>query len=260
MTTIPGSNAPSRAKKRPAQAMLIIVAITIALVAGWAGRAVRRPSTGPSALQPLRQQAYVWHRHWDGRVQNALRAHGSNFDQIVVLAAEVAWKGAVPKIVCPPLDYVALRDSGRPIGLAIRLGAYPGRYSTNDSTALGLVRLARGLIETAKANQLHPSELQIDFDCATSKLAGYQQWLTALRPQISPVPLTITALPAWMHRREFADLVRPTDGFVLQVHSLERPRDANSPYPLCDPRAARESVTQANRFGRPFRVALPTYA
>ena len=47
--------------------------------------------------------------------------------------------------------------------------------------------------------------------------------------------------------------------YVLQVHSVERPRSFDAPFTLCDPRAASRAVEQAGRIGVPFRVALPTY-
>jgi len=57
----------------------------------------------------------------------------------------------------------------------------------------------------------------------------------------------------------FKPLAEATDGYVLQVHSLERPKDINAPFILCDPIAARRAVEQAGKINVPFRVALPTY-
>ena len=84
--------------------------------------------------------------------------------------------------------------------------------------------------------------------------------MEALRERVKPVPLTITALPSWLDRREFKDLVRETDGFVLQVHALNRPQDSKAQVQLCDPLAAKQAVELAARTGVPFKVALPTYS
>jgi hypothetical protein len=54
-------------------------------------------------------------------------------------------------------------------------------------------------------------------------------------------------------------LAAAAGGYVLQVHSLERPRRFDSPFTLCDPAAARRAVARAAGLGIPFRVALPTY-
>jgi hypothetical protein len=54
-------------------------------------------------------------------------------------------------------------------------------------------------------------------------------------------------------------LAAAADGYVLQVHSLQRPRALDAPFTLCDPAAARRAVERAAQIGIPFRVALPTY-
>lgn len=72
-------------------------------------------------------------------------------------------------------------------------------------------------------------------------------------------PLVITVLPDWLGRADFDPLATAADGFVLQVHSLERPRAPEQPLTLCDPAAARRAVERAGRTGVPFRVALATY-
>jgi hypothetical protein len=47
--------------------------------------------------------------------------------------------------------------------------------------------------------------------------------------------------------------------YVLQVHSLERPRSFDEAFTLCDPAAAKRAVAKAAELGVSFRVALPTY-
>ena len=84
-------------------------------------------------------------------------------------------------------------------------------------------------------------------------------WVETIRRQIPPVPLVITALPSWLKQPAFAKLAAASDGYILQVHSLERPRGFNAPFTLCDPAAAKRYVEQASRLNIPFRVALPTY-
>jgi hypothetical protein len=207
----------------------------------------------------LPQEGYLWQRNWNEPVHEALRMHGSNFAALTVLQAEVTWKGAQPQVVRVPLDYAALTNAHCPIGLALRIGAYHGPFSTNDSAARFLAELAHSLIAEARSHHLTPRELQLDFDCADSKLEGYRRWLQALRSSLGSVPLSITALPSWLSQPRFGQLVRATDGFVLQVHSLECPRQFDTPFTLCDPEAARRAVERAAQFQVPFRVALPTY-
>jgi|GEM_PF-638831 len=186
----------------------------------------------------LPQQAYIWQRHWDDALLRAISNAAPVLDRLVVLNAEV--DGPRTVIVAPRYDALPRR-----VGLALRANA----------TSVIPVALATNLLAAARAQGLAPSELQIDFDSPESKLDDYRRWLIPLRDAIAPTPLTITALPCWLrHETEFHRLVAVTDGFVLQVHSV----DANT-RTLCDTDAARRAIAQASRFGKPFRVALPTY-
>jgi hypothetical protein len=158
-----------------------------------------------------------------------------------------------------PLDYDALTHAACPIGLALRVGPYGGPFSATNEHTTYLTALAADLVAQARAHALTPIELQLDFDCAESKLDGYRIWVEAIRRRVTPVPTTLTVLPTWLNQSSSKPLVQSADGFVLQVHSLQQPRDAHSPFTLCDPVAARRAVELAGSIGSPFRVALPTY-
>ncbi len=119
--------------------------------------------------------------------------------------------------------------------------------------------VAASLVAEARSNHLTLTELQIDFDCAESKLDGYRIWLEAIQRRVAPLPVTITALPSWLDSAAFRRLAALATNYVLQVHSVERPRSFTAPFSLCDPHAAARAVERAGRIGVPFRVALPTY-
>jgi hypothetical protein len=106
----------------------------------------------------------------------------------------------------------------------------------------------------------------VDFDCAEANLAAYGEWLAALRGACGKTPLVFTALPVWLrHEAEFIALAKAADGFVLQVHSLEKPTSPSVPFTLCEPERALAWARQAGVLaaqagsGITFRVALPTY-
>jgi hypothetical protein len=103
------------------------------------------------------------------------------------------------------------------------------------------------------------AELQVDFDAAESKLDGYRVWVEAIQQRVAPLPVTITALPSWLKTSAFKRLAAVATNYVLQVHSVERPKNLHTPFTLCDPRSATRAVERAGRIGVPFRVALPTY-
>jgi len=213
----------------------------------------------PAETNGLKQEVYVWQRTWNAAVRDSLAQHASSFSRLVALNAEVTWQAKRPQIIRVPIDWEALRAGRRPIGLALRIGAYPGPFDSNGKITTLLVEQASSLIAECQAHQLQGSELQIDFDCAESKLDGYRIWVEAIRRKIAPAPLTITVLPTWLNQASFKLLIAATDGYVLQVHSFERPKDGAAPFTLCDPAVARRAVERAAQFGIPFRVALPTY-
>jgi hypothetical protein len=220
----------------------------------WAG-----PQLGGCVEVFWSQAAYVWQRSWTAPLRVAVAGHGTNFSALVVLSAEVAWRKQQPELVRVSPDWAALQACGRPVGLALRIGSFRGPFAADDRQTAFLAALAAELLAEARAASVAVAELQLDFDCAESKLDGYRVWVETIRRRIAPTPLTITALPSWLKQAAFKPLVSATDGFVLQVHSLEKPKRSDAPFVLCDPVAARQAVARAAGFGVPFRVALPTY-
>ena len=220
---------------------------------------VNQAFSSDKTISALPHEAYVWQRVWNNSVVEAVTNHGSAFSNLVVLRAEVAWRDGKPDLIPAHVDYAALAATHRPVGIALRIGSYTGPFSAEDRTTAFLSELATTLIAEARTNGIISSEFQIDFDCATSKLDGYRVWAETVRQKIAPTPLTITALPSWLKAPSFKQLVHATDGYVLQVHSLERPKNLNAPFTLCDPAAAQRAVQEAGNIGVPFRVALPTY-
>jgi hypothetical protein len=244
-------------KARSIAALLFLAALLIAAgSAVWLWRVHNRV---PRATGPLPHEVYVWQRAWTGPVLSAIAATATNFQRVVVLVGEITWSQRKPKLTRVDLDYSALRRAGAPVGLALRIGPFSGPFTRDDATARWLADAAGSLLREARTNGVTVTEFQIDFDCAAARLDGYARWLPAIRTGIDSMPLTITALPAWLSRVEFVPLIRATDGYVLQVHSLEAPRLAAEPGMLCDPEKTQRWIEQAARFGVPFRVALPTY-
>ena len=219
-----------------------------------------KPQT-PRAIGPFPQEAYVWQRDWTPAVREAISSNSNPFSRLVVLAAQVSPADPHAPIVRVPIDYATLRESKVSIGLAIRIGPFAGPFATDDSTTRLLSNLAAAVLADARAAGLPADELQIDFDAAESKLAGYRVWIEAIKKRVSPTPVVITALPAWLNRPQLRELLAAADGWVLQVHSVERPAGPDSPMTLCDPARVRKWVEQAARLNaKPFRVALPTYS
>jgi len=214
---------------------------------------------GTAAAIPLPHDVYVWQRAWNESVREAVASQATNFHSLVALGAEVTWKNKQPQTTRVAVNYEVLRSASRSIGIALRIGPSAGPFKSDDATARTLISLAKSLVNEAATNGVRLAELQLDFDCAESKLDGYRVWVETIRERIKPVPLTITTLPSWLRQPAFARLVTASDGYILQVHSLERPKGFNTPFTLCDPATAQRYVEQAGKLNVPFRVALPTY-
>jgi hypothetical protein len=216
-------------------------------------------TSGIDAAQPLPHQVYVWQRAWTQPVSEAVAEHATNFAETAVLLAEVLWKDKVPQITRADVDFPTLAKTRCAVGLVLRVGPFNGELATNPPAEDFLASLAASLVAEARKNQIEPVELQIDFDCATAKLDDYRAWLAVVQKRLAPLPVTITVLPSWLESPAFARLAAATTNYVLQVHSLTKPENINTPFLLCDPVAAKRAVAKAGEIGVPFRVALPTY-
>ncbi len=214
---------------------------------------------GPRVRGAMRQDAYVWQRAWTQPVRDAVSARATNFSELVLLRGEITWSGSKPDLVRVNLDKTLLAELKRPVGLALRIGTYPGPFTTNDAPIQFICDTAAAFVADARSNGIAIAELQLDFDCASSKLDGYRVWVQAVQRRVAPVPVTITALPNWLRKPAFKTLASVATNYVLQVHSAERPKSFEVEYSLCDPHAARRAVERAGKLGVPFRVALPTY-
>jgi hypothetical protein len=214
----------------------------------------------PPVHGPLRQEAYVWQREWSPAVRESIGQAG-DLAGLAVLAAEIDLRPRTPSVIRIPLDAATLKGYGRPVGAALRVHAFPGRFVDDPKMVLYLQNLVRDIVAEARAKGLALAEIQMDYDCPEWKLEDYRGLLLSLRRSAAPVPVRFTALPVWLYQvRAFRKLLEVVDGYVLQVHSLEPPHGPGGPIALTEPKSARAWVEKAARFGKPFRVALPTYS
>ncbi len=206
----------------------------------------------------LSQRGYLWQRDWTPAVAAAVTAADRQMDGVVVLGAEIQWNAGRPSPIRANLSWQTLKSLKKSVSLALRIDPYSGPFVEHELAAATIVSEANRLIQEAKAHQLDLDELQLDFDCPQKKLAGYGVWVLAVRTAIWPIKLVLTTLPVWLDEPDFADLIRLSDGYVLQVHSIPTGHQIGHEV-ICDPALARSWVTKASHLGRPFDVALPTY-
>ena len=207
----------------------------------------------------MNQEVYLWQRDWTPSVTSTLLQHSENFSGIAVLAAEISWKKNSPVIFRTNPDYHAMRCAGKPVVITLRIGKAPNLFSEMHDDTKKIISLSQSLISDFNHNGIRISEIQIDYDCAESKLGDYRFLVKKIRDANPDVPLAITALPCWLDNNSFKHLIDLCDIYVLQVQSLERPAIDNPAFMLCDPEKAIRAVEKAGRLGRRFRIALPTY-
>ena len=213
----------------------------------------------PEATPKLPQHAYVWQRSWTPTIRQGVAENGPAFGGLDILVAEVTPRATPAGTVVVQPDWAALRATGRPIGVVVRVGPLNGSTANDGAATRAITRACIDALARARAAGIEPAELQIDFDAATNRLADYRAWLQVLRREVHPPRLVITALPDWLRSAEFPALAREAGAYVLQVHSLEKPTGVEEPVSLCDPDRAEAWISAASTLGIPFRVALPAY-
>jgi hypothetical protein len=196
----------------------------------------------------LTSSVYVWQRAWMPANVTALNDSKAVFSELRVLAAqEQPREGWIDARV----DLDALKADGRAVRPVIRID---GRLPTLDANAIA--KRAHDLVANWRAAGLRVDGIEIDFDCATARLADYAKLLAAIKPRLpSDATLSITALPAWIGASGLADVLAQADEAVLQVHAVSDPKHG-----LFDPKQARQWIGDfAKQTTKPFRIALPAY-
>lgn len=215
------------------------------------------PSPRPRTT-PLTHAAYVWRQGWTAEAVTGLAECRipDRLSALNVLVGECGLRSG-RRAIRPP--WKELSGHGRAISLSVRIGTRKAIASQDDvdlSEGFGL--LLSGLAE-AKAAGVEVNSLQIDFDCPERLLRAYAEELKMLKTRSQGLPLTVTTLPSWLDADGFGDLIATTDGWTLQLHGTNRPKLGHDNH-LFSSEQADAWTNQAMRFGRPFNVALPTYA
>ncbi|KAB0499320.1 DUF3142 domain-containing protein [Pseudomonas lini] len=197
---------------------------------------------------PLDQQLYVWQRQWTSAHDAALRDSRADFSTLRVLALQAfpqaGWSRA-------RIDPVLLKRDGRPLIAVIRLDGQLKGLDQDEVTAH-----IHQVLSDWQGQGLILSGVEIDHDAGNARLPAYREFLTHLRAVLpASLPLSITALPAWLDSPELPALLATVDSSVLQVHAVSDPRRG-----LFDPNQARQWARAWSRItSKPFYLALPAY-
>ncbi|MFP0197110.1 DUF3142 domain-containing protein [Pseudomonas sp. PHC1] len=197
---------------------------------------------------PLDQQLYVWQRQWTAAHEPALNDSRNDFSTLRVLALQVfpnaGWSRA-------RVDSALLKRDARPLIAVIRLD---GQLKALDPPAVTAQILQ--LLADWQGQGLTLAGIEIDHDAGNARLPAYTEFLTHLRGVLpANLPLSITALPAWLDSPQLPALLATVDSSVLQVHAVSDPRRG-----LFDPEQARRWAKAWGRVtDKPFYLALPAY-
>ncbi len=239
--------------RRVARTLFLPVVLTAAAMLWW------HAPRAPRAVVAMDHSVYVWQRDWTPQVRRAVAERLQDVREVSVLAGEIAWGGDARAMTPIRLPWRELSACGRPVVLALRLGACDAATLSDATARAWVCSQAESIVRAAHEGGLQPAELQLDFDAATSQLAAYRDLVEQVSKTLSPLPVTLTALPTWMSSSDFGPLVRSVPRYVLQVHAFDRATLEHAHPTLCDAVDARRWVERAAGFGVPFEVALPTY-
>ena len=194
----------------------------------------------------LENDAYIWQRQWTPELVDAMRQSVADVRDWRVLAAQTDAQGTLRSFSA---DRSALATSGRPLILVVRIDRQLAQW---DEDAL----LAQILALRQSWQGSHVAGIEIDHDCGTARLPAYTRFLGRLKAALGDMPLSITALPAWLESPALDSLLMQVDEAVLQVHAVQSPHAGLFDAALATDWAQRFSA----RTRKPFRIALPTYA
>jgi hypothetical protein len=113
------------------------------------------------------------------------------------------------------------------------------------------------IVKHLKEKNVPIQGIEIDYDCANSKLYNYAVFLHKIRQSIeSNISLSITALPSWIDEPNLPQVLKEINYSVLQVHSVMGPRNG-----IFNDKFALNNILRYNSITPvPFRVALPAYS
>src|SRR6185369_6869028 len=118
------------------------------------------------------------------------------------------------------VEWTALENNGRPVILVVRID---GQLAQWDEEVL--LDDLRAVLSWWRQNRVPVAGVEIDHDCGTARLSAYARFLAELRTRIEDgVPLSITALPAWLSAPNLDTVLAQADEVVLQVHAVQSPR------------------------------------
>ncbi len=191
---------------------------------------------------------YVWQQLWLPAVCDAVVSEDST--EIYPLICVVPASGEPELVKIPWGEISKSRHEFVPV-IRIPLSA----FNRKD-----LLQVLGSIVDDLQTSIGSFSEIQFDLDCPTRRLNEYSDLIADFRDKFKQLKLSVTVLPTHLGSRDFARLADSVDYYVLQVHGLDVPKNVKDRAELLNRSVADLALKRADKLGRPFKVALPTYA
>lgn len=239
--------------------MGILVAVLAAGMVLWNSFRKRTPLLSDA---PLQTAFYVWQEVWTDEVRQAIDYATYKTDRWMVYTGE--FRASDGQLIAEPKapDWSTLAKTPHPLSAVIRLQPSVVPFTQNQQsqiTASFIHNTISGWVSEIAQTGIHVEDIQLDYDCPTSKLQDYNHLVKALLDYNPTWSYSITALPDWLNSKAFPELVSPLPYYVLQVHSLEKPKTIQDRWAIFDSRKTEAYLQKALQIHTPFFLALPTY-
>lgn len=206
---------------------------------------------------------YIWQRSWDENIRSAVRDIEPCSSHFIILCGDLKYADNKPAFTPVNIRWEYFKPGKSTVTLAFRINTYASQLFTNDSALNQVVIDIKEIIDSAiSAAQKEGTKIkgiQFDYDCPTSKLDRYEAFLKVCNEKFPSIPISITALPAWLDSGNFINLVKQTSYYVLQLHSFEKPKNINEANNIFPRDKAGAYLDKASGLNHPYYISLPTY-
>lgn len=203
-------------------------------------------------------QVYLWRQSYDEDTGKSLEIAARHFEAVNFLQAKISFGGGnKPRLALISINADYLRGLKVKKIACIRISGLSASEKEYAALAPKISKIVRFCAFKA-AESIGIDEIQIDFDCPESKLGFYALWLEEIRAVLPKnLFLSITAVPSQMNAKNFEKALKYCDYFTLQIHNIA---NYGGGLEIFDFENALSEIRRADKFGKKFMVALPTYS
>jgi hypothetical protein len=208
----------------------------------------------------LENVMYIWQRSWTQNLDDSIKSISPITDFFTVLCGDLKYQDNKPSISTINIDWAYFAKTEAKITLAFRISTDAGKLLHADAMATAVDAIyehIQKIMDKAPAGYI--VGIQFDYDCPTSKLNAYTDFLKLFKEKLPGVQISVTTLPTWLGDREFANLIKQTDYYVLQLHSFEVPKTLKDARDIFPENKAKSYVKKASSHRWPYYISLPTY-